>query len=118
MKRTIAVLGVGLLLAAGAARADYNYSDPGWNPGDQSGWLDGWQQPIQGGDQNWYSQGLDNQWYAWDNQNQSWDPTPNGFSPDHLPTSPCPEPSTYALLACGLGMLGWMGRRRARNAAA
>ena len=28
-----------------------------------------------------------------------------------------PEPSTYALLACGLGMLGWMGRRRAKNAA-
>ncbi len=33
------------------------------------------------------------------------------------PTAPIPEPETYALLLAGLGMLGFMGRRRLNNRA-
>jgi len=36
-------------------------------------------------------------------------------SPDHqdfLVTAPVPEPSTYAMLVAGLGLLGWAGRRK------
>ena len=31
--------------------------------------------------------------------------------------APIPEPETYALLLAGLGMLGFMGRRRLNNRA-
>ena len=31
---------------------------------------------------------------------------------DCVPTTPIPEPSTYALMLAGLGVVGWMARRR------
>ncbi|HKX94685.1 MAG TPA: FxDxF family PEP-CTERM protein [Methylibium sp.] len=31
---------------------------------------------------------------------------------DCVPTTPIPEPSTYALMLAGLGIVGWMARRR------
>jgi hypothetical protein len=34
-----------------------------------------------------------------------------GFEPFH-PTSPVPEPETYAMLLAGLGLVGFMARRR------
>ena len=42
-----------------------------------------------------------------------------GGSGVYIPTSPIPEPQTYAMLLAGLGLLGLGGRRRAfRRAAA
>jgi len=32
--------------------------------------------------------------------------------PNAVPTAPVPEPETYAMMVAGLGVLGWMGRRR------
>lgn len=40
-------------------------------------------------------------------------------SPDHqdfLVTTPVPEPSTYAMLLAGLGLLGWTTARRTKQA--
>lgn len=35
-----------------------------------------------------------------------------GVAQDQLYISPVPEPSSYALLAAGLGLMGWAGRRK------
>ena len=41
----------------------------------------------------------------------------NGDSGWYVPTSPIPEPETYALMLAGLGMLGFMRRRKQAKAA-
>lgn len=38
---------------------------------------------------------------------------PSGVFYDNISLAPIPEPSTYALMIGGLGLLGWMRRRRA-----
>lgn len=38
------------------------------------------------------------------------------FAIDNLQLAPVPEPETYALIGLGLGLVGWMSRRRARAA--
>lgn len=40
-----------------------------------------------------------------------------GGMPVFLATAPIPEPETYALLALGLGLLGWVARRRTHQTA-
>lgn len=35
--------------------------------------------------------------------------------PSYVPPTPVPEPSTYALMLAGLGIVGWSTRRRARG---
>ncbi|MDR7048420.1 hypothetical protein J2X54_000855 [Duganella sp. 3397] len=40
------------------------------------------------------------------------------FAIDNLQVAPVPEPETYALMGLGLGLVGWMSRRRARAARA
>ncbi len=42
----------------------------------------------------------------------------NGDSGWYVPTSPIPEPETYALMLAGLGLLGFHARRRKRKEAA
>jgi len=32
-----------------------------------------------------------------------------------IATSPVPEPETYGMMAAGLGLIGFMGRRRSKN---
>jgi PEP-CTERM motif len=45
------------------------------------------------------------------NTKRSWDPV--GFSVNLSPVAaPIPEPSTYALMFAGLGLMGWVARRR------
>jgi hypothetical protein len=45
------------------------------------------------------------------NKKRSWDPV--GYSVSLSPlTAPIPEPSTYALMFGGLGLMGWVARRR------
>lgn len=34
-----------------------------------------------------------------------------------IPTAPVPEPENYAMMLAGLGLLGWVGRRRKQQAA-
>ena len=49
-----------------------------------------------------------------------WDTTSGGqlnTGIDNLRTAPIPEPGTYAMLLAGLGLLGFVGRRRKRQAA-
>lgn len=43
--------------------------------------------------------------------------TEPGGIPSLLTTAPIPEPETYALMGLGLGLLGWIARRRAHLAA-
>ncbi|KQQ32935.1 hypothetical protein ASF61_12630 [Duganella sp. Leaf126] len=40
------------------------------------------------------------------------------FAIDNLRVAPVPEPETYALMGLGLGLVGWMSRRRTRAARA
>ena len=40
------------------------------------------------------------------------------FAIDNLRVAPVPEPETYALMGLGLGLVGWMSRRRSRAASA
>jgi len=40
-----------------------------------------------------------------------------GFDLDAVAITAVPEPSTYALMLAGLGVIGWLGRRRQRHAA-
>lgn len=42
----------------------------------------------------------------------------NNDSAWYTPTSPIPEPETYAMLIAGLGLMGFVARRRQRNLAA
>jgi hypothetical protein len=69
-------------------------------------------------DTGWNGQQYENCWYESDGDGhwKEWDG--NRWNDCNPPPCATPEPSTYALLACGLGMLGWMGRRRAKNAVA
>jgi len=39
-----------------------------------------------------------------------------GFDLDAVSIAAVPEPSTYALMFAGLGIVGWMGRRQRRAA--
>ena len=39
----------------------------------------------------------------------------NGDSGKYIPTTPIPEPETYAMMLAGLGLLGFVARRRRQN---
>ncbi|MBS1218730.1 MAG: motif putative anchor domain protein, partial [Proteobacteria bacterium] len=40
-----------------------------------------------------------------------------GLQADFTPTNPIPEPEIYAMMGVGLGLIGWLGRRRKFRAA-